>query len=53
MPVNIIEDEYGCVITDDATFIMEEIIRCDCIIFATPIYSWYCTAPMKALLDRH
>ena len=24
----------------------------DCIILATPIYSWYCTPPMKALLDR-
>ena len=22
------------------------------VIFATPIYAWYCTAPMKALLDR-
>jgi multimeric flavodoxin WrbA len=26
--------------------------KADCIIFATPIYSWYCTPPMKAVLDR-
>ena len=32
---------------------MENIIESDCIVFATPIYTWYCTAPMKALLDRH
>ena len=24
----------------------------DAIVLATPIYAWYCTAPMKALLDR-
>ena len=33
--------------------IMDSIINCDCIVFATPIYTWYCTAPMKALMDRH
>ncbi|GAA0180913.1 hypothetical protein SH2C18_35250 [Clostridium sediminicola] len=26
-------------------------IDSDVIILATPIYSWYCTPPMKALLD--
>jgi len=48
-----VDGEYGCVIKDDVTSIMEEIISSDCVVFATPIYSWYCTAPMKALLDRH
>lgn len=35
---------------------MEEIFNCilssDLIILASPIYSWYCTPPMKAALDR-
>ena len=48
-----IENEYGCVQGDDVGKIMDEIIKSDCIILATPIYTWYCTAPMKALLDRH
>ena len=44
---------YGCVQHDDVPQIMQTIIDSDCIILATPIYCWYCTAPMKALLDRH
>lgn len=37
---------------DDAQEIFDKIIACDVIMLATPIYSWYCTPPMKALLDR-
>ena len=48
-----VSDEYGCVQQDDTLEIMKEVIESDCIVLATPIYSWYCTAPMKALLDRH
>jgi len=48
-----VEGQYGCVLKDDVTQIMDAIIASDCIVFATPIYTWYCTAPMKALLDRH
>lgn len=48
-----INGSYGCVQNDDVLEIMEEIISADCIVLATPIYSWYCTTPMKALLDRH
>ena len=48
-----VKGEYGCDIVDDVNKIMDEIIISDCVIFATPIYTWYCTAPMKALLDRH
>lgn len=47
-----VSDEYGCILQDDVLDIMEEIIDSDCVVLATPIYSWYCTAPMKALLDR-
>ena len=45
--------EYGCVQKDDMYEVVERILWADCVIFATPIYSWYCTAPMKAVLDRH
>ena len=48
-----VEGKYGCVQQDDAEQIMEIIINSDCVVFASPIYTWYCTAPMKALLDRH
>jgi len=44
---------FGCVQDDDVDSIMDAIIASDCIVLATPIYTWYCTAPMKALLDRH
>ena len=43
---------YGCVEIDDIAAIMDEILTSDCVIFATPIYTWFCPAPMKALLDR-
>jgi multimeric flavodoxin WrbA len=48
-----VEGSYGCVQDDDVGQIMDAIIGSDCVVFATPIYTWYCTAPMKALLDRH
>lgn len=28
------------------------VLSCDLLILATPIYSWYCTPPMKAVPDR-
>ena len=43
----------GCVHDDDFGEIADVIIKSDYIILATPIYSWYCTAQMKTLLDRH
>jgi multimeric flavodoxin WrbA len=48
-----VEGSYGCVQDDDVGQIMDAVIESDCVILATPIYTWYCTAPMKALLDRH
>ena len=48
-----VEGRYGCVQNDDVSPIMDVIIDSDCLVLATPIYSWYCTAPMKALMDRH
>ena len=49
-----ITDSYGCIQQDDMTrLIAGEILWADCIILATPIYAWYCTTAMKAVLDRH
>ena len=57
-------DEWFCVQEDALTGfdgasseagaepLFDKIMAADAIILATPVYSWYCTAPMKALLDR-
>jgi len=43
---------FGCRFEDDVQPIFDAILESDVIVLATPIYSWYCTPPMKALLDR-
>ena len=45
--------EYGCIQRDGMYALVEELRLCDIIVLATPIYSWYCPAEMKAVLDRH
>ncbi|NLZ29042.1 MAG: flavodoxin family protein [Firmicutes bacterium] len=45
-------NKFGCVCQDDVHIIFDSLIRSNLILLATPIYSWYCTPPMKALLDR-
>lgn len=47
-----VADVFHCVHTDDMAALFERTQSSDLIIFATPIYSFFCTAPMKALLDR-
>lgn len=42
---------YGCCQKDDMP--VEDILWADLIVLATPIYAWYCAAPMKNVLDRH
>lgn len=42
---------YGCCQKDDMP--IEDILWADVIVLATPIYAWYCAAPMKNVLDRH
>ncbi len=32
--------------------IFRKVLACDLLVFATPIYSWYCTPPLKAAMDR-
>ena len=48
-----VSDVYGCAQNDDMMNIAEKILWADAIILATPIFAWYCTAQMKAVLDRH
>lgn len=43
---------FGCSQQDDVQEIFDKVLTCDLLVLATPIYSWYCTPPMKALLDR-
>ena len=43
---------FGCSQKDDGQILFDEILASDLLVLATPIYSWYCTPPMKALLDR-
>ena len=45
-------DGLGCAQEDDFEEIFLRMAGSDVIIPATPIYSFFCTAPMKALLDR-
>lgn len=43
---------FHCRFDDDGRLLAQKLLASDLIVFATPIYSWYCTPPMKALLDR-
>lgn len=42
----------GCVIDDDMTAIFRDVLDCDLLLLASPIYNWFCTAPLKAAMDR-
>lgn len=48
-----VADAYGCAQKDDMELVVREILSAELIVLATPIYSWYCTAEMKAVPDRH
>lgn len=43
---------FGCVCHDSMDEIAPLVLACDLLVLASPIHSWYCTAPMKAALDR-
>ena len=47
-----VTDRLGCVQEDDLEQIFHSIQTSDVVVFATPVYSWFCTPPMKALMDR-
>ena len=42
----------GCVQDDGFGEVFQAMADSDVIVLATPIYAFFCTAPMKALLDR-
>lgn len=42
----------GCVQEDDFAPLLNCMVNSDGVVFATPVYSWYCTVPMKSLIDR-
>ena len=42
----------SCAQEDDMRQIFEAVSESDLLILASPVYSWYCTPPMKAMLDR-
>ena len=45
-------DQPGCSKQDDMAQIYSSVQNADGVIFASPIYSWYCTPPMKSVMDR-
>lgn len=45
-------EAMGCSKKDDVHLIFEALLKADLFFFASPIYSWYCTPTMKALMDR-
>jgi len=47
-----VQGEYGCYQQDDMHTIAKSIMESDLIVLATPIYIWYCTTELKAVLDR-
>ena len=46
------EETLWCMQKDDVAEIANKVLEADLILIATPIYSSFCTAPTKALLDR-
>ena len=47
-----VSGEYGCYQSDDMHKVASSIIESDLIVLVTPIYTWYCTAELKMVLDR-
>lgn len=45
-------ESFGCAVDDDMAEISDSVLSSELMVFATPIYSWYCTPPLKATLDR-
>ena len=42
----------NCCQQDEMQEIFDAVQACDLLLFASPVYSWYCTAPTKAVMDR-
>lgn len=47
-----VSGEYGCFQEDDMHTLAKSIQESDLIMLMTPIYTWFCTTELKAVLDR-
>lgn len=47
-----VQGAFGCILEDDAEELWRRIGQADLLVLATPIFTWYCTPPMKTLMDR-
>lgn len=47
-----VTDGFHCIHDDDMQAIFDAALESDLILLATPIYSIYCTPPMKIVMDR-
>lgn len=47
-----VKGSLGCIHDDDFQMIFNSVQTSDVLVLATPIYSWFCTPPMKAIMDR-
>jgi multimeric flavodoxin WrbA len=45
-------DTPGCGLKDDMEALYPDILAADVIVWATPIFTWFCTPEMKAAMDR-
>ena len=45
-------DTIGCVQKDDAFSILEQMVDSQLVVFASPLYFWGVTGPLKTLIDR-
>lgn len=45
-------NKFGCKYKDDMQKVYDAVLSSDVMVLASPIYCWFCTAPMKAALDR-
>ncbi len=45
-------DGPGCALQDDIPGVFEKIIEADAVVFASPLYMWGVTGPLKMLYDR-
>ena len=43
---------FGCPQPDEMGRVFDAVAACDLLVLAGPVYSWYCTPPTKAVLDR-
>lgn len=49
---NICGMDGDCVFNDDMNEILDSVLSCDMLVFASPVYYFAITAPLKAVIDR-